>query len=85
MTIDLLSQVLEIFYFLSCIGLFVIGIIMLKQLTISKEATKLNAKRESLKLANDQIKFYLTEVVKLQDILDNEIKKTILIFIMKLI
>lgn len=70
-----LLQILQGLYFLSGIGLFVAAIIGLKQLTIAKETAKMNAKRESLKLANSQINFYLTDIIKLQDILDDEIEE----------
>jgi hypothetical protein len=72
---NLLLQILQALYFLSCIGLFVVAIIGLKQLKIAKDTAKMNAKRESLKLANSQIHHYLTKVVDLQNILDSEIEK----------
>ena len=72
---DLFIQILEVLYFISSIGLFIAVIIGLKQLKVTKDIAKMNAKRDSLKLATSQIHYYLTEIVKLQNILDAEIKK----------
>nr|WP_321295726.1 hypothetical protein [uncultured Sphaerochaeta sp.] len=56
-------------------ALLVVAIIGLRQLKISRESLRINATRESLMCANSQIQYYLNEVIKLQNILDAEIKK----------
>lgn len=66
---------LQYISYLSEIGLFVVSIIGLKQLTLTREIAKINAKRESVKLANDQISFYLTKIIDLQNALNVEIER----------
>ncbi len=66
---------LEAGYYLSTMVLLVVAIIGLKQLKISRENAKITATRESLKLANSQIHYYLTEIIKLQDLLFAEIDR----------
>lgn len=68
-------ETLEALYFLSGIGLLIVAVIGLGQLKIARENAKMSAKRESLKLANDQINYYLTEVIRLANVLDFEITK----------
>jgi hypothetical protein len=62
-------SILEILYFVTSPFILAVAIIGLKQLTISKENAKINAKRDSFKLAAEQSKYYFEYIIpKLNDI-----------------
>jgi len=58
-------QVLELLYYFSGVAIAVAAFWGLRQLTISKQIAKMNAKREAFKLAADECRYYAKEVVPL--------------------
>lgn len=78
-----MREILEIIYFLSGPTIAVIAIIGLKQITVAKENSVLSAKRESLKLAAEQCKYYYERIIPLQNELDIAIKENNVIFFEK--
>lgn len=71
-----LRQVLELLYFVTAGPLLTIIVgIGLWQLKIAKDTARLNAKRESYKMAADQCLLYGTTVIPLLDVLDKAIKR----------
>lgn len=67
--------VLEVLYFLSTIGLFAVACYGLKQLTLSKQLADANSKREAVRLAANQCKYFAEEVVLLLDAAIREYKQ----------
>jgi hypothetical protein len=61
--------------YVATVGVLVVAIIGLKQLKISKDEARLNAKRDAARLANEQLKYYLEKIIPLQNELDEIIKK----------
>jgi len=66
---------LELFYFLSGIAIAICAIIALKQLKISKDAMKINAKRDSLKFTAEQCDNYIKNIHPLHIELNAQIEK----------
>jgi hypothetical protein len=75
--------ILDIINSLSTIILVVVAIIGLKQLTISKETRKINAKRDSLKLAAEQTVVFGEKIIPEIDTLNNLINENKLDFFTK--
>ena len=69
------TLILEIIYYLSAPAIAIIAIIGLKQISVTKENRKINSKRESIKLASDQCKFYMDVVVKDMNKIDSYVDK----------
>lgn len=67
---DNIKGILELFYFLSGPVIVFIALYGLKQLKISKDTNKLNAKRESFRLAGDQYAKFLEKIIPLVNELD---------------
>jgi hypothetical protein len=63
-------NVLEIIYFISSSLLLVVGAFGLKQIRIAKDSSKLNATRESYKLAAEQCTYFLNHIIPLTHQLD---------------
>src|SRR5580700_3378773 len=66
-------SVLELLYYLSGIAIAVAAFWGLKQLTISKQIARENAKREAYKLAADECRYYAKEIVPLKAALRDSI------------
>jgi hypothetical protein len=66
-------NVLELLYYVSGIAVAVGVFWGLKQLTISKQIARENAKREAYKLAAEECRYYATEIVPLMATLKNSI------------
>jgi hypothetical protein len=66
-------SVLELLYYLSGIAIAVAAFWGLKQLTISKQIARENAKREAYKLAADECRYYAKEIVPLMAALRDSI------------
>lgn len=75
MTWEIAFKILESLYYFSGIALVIVAVVGLQQLSISKKNARISAKREALKYSNEQVHFYLTNIIKLQNYLDEEIKK----------
>jgi hypothetical protein len=67
-------SVLELLYYLSGIVIAVAASWALKQLTISKQIARENAKREAYKLAADECRHFAKEVVPLKATLTNSVR-----------
>src|SRR5947209_7279974 len=65
--------ILEWSYFASGVVLAIIAGIGLRQLTVAKNVAKINAKRESFRLAAEQCTFYLKHVVDALNAVDTAI------------
>lgn len=67
--------------FIGTFGLLIVAIIGLSQIKISKQAANMTAKRDSIRSANEQVKFYTSEIIPyLNDLYDYEMKNKITIF-----
>lgn len=64
-------SILEILYFVTSPLLLIVTIIGLQQLTIAKNSSKMNAKREAFKLAAEQCKYFLEHIVPELNLIDN--------------
>lgn len=53
----------ELFYYLSGIGLFVVAIIGLRQITLGRQIANLSAKRDALKIAAEQCRLYADTIL----------------------
>jgi hypothetical protein len=62
--IDFLKT-LEGLNYLSTMGLLVVAIIGLKQLRISKQLSRVAARRDAFRLANEQVKYFLESIIPL--------------------
>ena len=71
---EILTNILELIYFLSGPAILVVAIIGLKQITISKENRQISSTREAYKLAADQCRIYVSEIIPLMNNLDKKIK-----------
>jgi len=69
-----LREILEILYFLSGPTLVIVVVIGLRQLKISKDISRISAKRESYRLAAEQCGYYFTHTIPLQNELDKSIR-----------
>ena len=70
-----LHLILECLYFVSGAVIAAFAGIGLKQLSITKEASRLSAKRESFRLAAERCDYYLTHVIPLINLLHLAIKE----------
>jgi hypothetical protein len=68
-------QALELLYYLSGIAIAVAAFWGLKQLTITRQIARVNAKRESYKLAADECRHFAKDVVPLRPALEKQIKE----------
>jgi len=66
---------LEIAYFLSGVVLSITAIYALKQLRLSKQISSSVSLRDSLKITSEQCKYYLKDIINLQNKLDEFIKQ----------
>lgn len=80
-TMEQFRDYLEILYFLSCPALVVIAYIALAQIKLAKNqieeqrnATRISAKRDALKLTSEQIKEYGVTIIPIINTLDKKIK-----------
>ena len=71
---------LECLFFLSGIALAIIAAIGLRQLTLAKNIARMDAKRESFRLAAEQIAYFLQHITPLRNALDNAIEKNGVVF-----
>ena len=80
-TMEQFRDYLEILYFLSCPALVVIAYIALAQIKLAKNqievqrnANRVSAKRDALRLTSEQIKEYGTTIIPIINTLDKKIK-----------
>ena len=66
-------KIFEALNYLATIGLLVVAIYGLQQLRISKETSATNARRDALKLSNDQSKYYLETIIPILSNLEAQI------------
>jgi hypothetical protein len=59
------KEIMEIAYYTSSIGLFIVAILGLKQLKIAKSDIKIRSSRESAHIASEQCKIFIREVLPL--------------------
>jgi hypothetical protein len=75
--------ILKWLYYTAGVAIAIIAGIGLRQLTITKETARTNAKREAFKLAADQCNYYVNHIIPLQDALDHAITDKKLAFFQK--
>jgi hypothetical protein len=68
-----IRNILEIIYFISTPVLLIVATIGLKQISVSKENSRINSLRDSYKLASQQCSYFLSTIIPLYNKVDNSI------------
>ncbi len=77
---DAIRSILELTYFASGPLLFIVACIGLYQLKIAKDTARLNARRDSLRLAASECDYYHRQIIPLLNALDTAIQENGIVF-----
>lgn len=78
--IDAIRPILELVYFASGPLTFIVACIALYQLKIARDSARLNAQRDSLRLAASQCDSYQRSIIPLHNSLDDAIKENGIVY-----
>lgn len=72
---EILLHILEAISFIATTGLCIVAAVGLKQLRISKQVANISAKRDAIRSANEQVQFFIKEIIPSMNELNALIKK----------